>query len=154
MGGTILVRRQRGVTLVELMLVAALVAVLASIAVPSYVKHVEHAKVVHAIADISSLSVQIYRWQANSLRFPATLAEAGLDGKVDPWGRPYVYLNIAGARPGEVRRDRNLVPINTDFDLYSLGKDGVSVSALTARGSQDDVVRANNGAFIGLAEDY
>jgi general secretion pathway protein G len=53
-----------------------------------------------------------------------------------------------------VRRDKNLVPINTDFDLYSVGKDGVTVSPLTAAQSRDDVVRANDGTFIGLGEDY
>ena len=54
----------------------------------------------------------------------------------------------------DVRKDKNLVPINTDFDLYSLGKDGLSAGPLTAKDSRDDIVRANNGAFIGRAEDY
>jgi general secretion pathway protein G len=35
-----------------------------------------------------------------------------------------------------------------------MGKDGASVSPLTARASRDDIVRANNGAFVGLASDY
>jgi general secretion pathway protein G len=46
------------------------------------------------------------------------------------------------------------VPINSDFDLYSVGRDGQSAPALTARVSHDDVVRANDGGFIGLAIDY
>ena len=46
------------------------------------------------------------------------------------------------------------MPVNSDFDLYSLGADGKSAVAFTAKNSHDDVVRANNGAFIGLAEDY
>jgi general secretion pathway protein G len=46
------------------------------------------------------------------------------------------------------------VPINTDFDLYSKGADGDSVAALTAAKSRDDVVRAANGAFIGLASHF
>jgi general secretion pathway protein G len=73
---------------------------------------------------------------------------------MDPWGRPYRYLELSAANPGDVRRDKNLVPINTDFDLYSVGKDGETVTPLTAQKSRDDVVRANNGAFIGLAENY
>jgi general secretion pathway protein G len=54
----------------------------------------------------------------------------------------------------EVRKDRNLVPINTDFDLYSVGPDGDSQAPLTAAASRDDIVRANDGRFIGKAEDY
>jgi general secretion pathway protein G len=53
-----------------------------------------------------------------------------------------------------MRKDRFLVPINTFFDLYSMGKDGQSVSPLTAQASRDDVIWANDGAFIGRASDY
>ena len=46
------------------------------------------------------------------------------------------------------------MPINSDFDLYSTGPDGASVAPLTAEPSRDDIVRANDGAFIGLASEY
>jgi general secretion pathway protein G len=46
------------------------------------------------------------------------------------------------------------VPINTDFDLYSVGPDGNTQPPLTAPVSRDDIVRANDGRFIGKAEDY
>lgn len=52
---------------------------------------------------------------------------------------------------GGARKDRFLVPINSDFDLYSMGKDGQSVAPLTAQKSHDDVIRASDGAFYGLA---
>lgn len=55
---------------------------------------------------------------------------------------------------GKARKDRFLVPINSDYDLYSKGKDGESVAPLTASKSRDDVVRANDGAFVGLATDF
>jgi general secretion pathway protein G len=55
----------------------------------------------------------------------------------DPWGNPYQYLPLDGASPpggggaaAHARKDRFLVPIDTDFDLYSMGKDGQSASAL------------------------
>jgi len=38
--------------------------------------------------------------------------------------------------------------------LYSRGKDGDSSGPLSAKASRDDIVRANNGGFIGLGEDY
>ena len=52
------------------------------------------------------------------------------------------------------RKDKNLHQLNTDFDLYSSGKDRDSKRPLNAKASRDDIMRANNGAFIGLAEDY
>jgi hypothetical protein len=55
---------------------------------------------------------------------------------------------------GHARKDHSLVPINTDFDLYSMGPDGRSSPPLTAQHSRDDIVRANNGAFIGIASEY
>ena len=50
--------------------------------------------------------------------------------------------------------DLSLHPINTDFDLCSVGKDGKSAAPLTAKISQDDIIRANNGGYVGLASNY
>lgn len=55
---------------------------------------------------------------------------------------------------GKLRKDKNLVPINSDFDLYSKGPDGQSASPLTASISQDDIVRGRNGTFFGKASEY
>jgi general secretion pathway protein G len=44
--------------------------------------------------------------------------------------------------------------LNSDFDLYSKGRDRDSKLPLTAEASRDDIVRANNGGFIGLAKNY
>jgi general secretion pathway protein G len=144
---------QQGVTLLELLAVLAAILVLGAIAVPAFNGYVERSRVARAVSDIGTISLQLYRWQLNTRTFPLTLAEAGLGGD-DPWGRPYVYLRVAGANQGQLRKDGNLVPINTDFDLYSMGVDGESVSPLPAQKSRDDVVRANNGAYIGLAINY
>ena len=65
---------------------------------------------------------------------------------------PFVAQVVFGK--GGMRKDRFLVPINTYFDLYSMGKDGKSVPPLTAQASQDDVLWANDGGFIGLASQY
>ncbi len=59
-----------------------------------------------------------------------------------------------GPLRGQVRKDRFLVPINSDYDLYSRGKDGRSVPPLTAQQSRDDIIRANDGGFIGLASEF
>jgi general secretion pathway protein G len=60
-----------------------------------------------------------------------------------------------GGVAGQARKDRNVVPVNTDFDLYcSKGPDGRSAPPLTAAMSRDDIVRASNGRYIGEAEGY
>jgi general secretion pathway protein G len=53
-----------------------------------------------------------------------------------------------------MRKDKSLVPINTQFDLYSVGPDGQSRPPLTAAVSRDDVIMANDGAYIGPAASY
>lgn len=73
----------------------------------------------------------------------------------DPWDNAYAYTNIAEVKGnGKLRKDRNLVPINSDYDLYSKGPDGESVGPLTAKKSRDDIIRANDGGFVGVAEDF
>ena len=46
------------------------------------------------------------------------------------------------------------MPINSSYDLYSMGKDGKTTAALTASASADDIIRANDGAFIGRASEF
>ena len=133
--------------------VAAVGLIVGSFAVPAFTGYVERSRVARAVSDIGTMSLKLHRWQQDVHLLPENLAQAGIFG-VDPWGRPYVYLRAADARRAELRKDDERVPINTDFDLYSLGPDGVSAVALPAAPSRDDVVRAANGAYIGLAANY
>ena len=55
---------------------------------------------------------------------------------------------------GIPRQDRFLRPINRDFDLYSMGRDGTTASNLADQESLDDVIRANEGTYVGSAEEY
>lgn len=149
--------RIKGFGLIELMITLVVASLLMSIAVPTYDRYAQRAKVAKAVGDIGSISIEIGKFQLrNNNRLPATLAELGIDIPMDPWERSYSYFNIAAAGPGvgAFRKDKNLNPLNTDFDLYSMGRDGESTGPLTAKASQDDIVRANNGAYIGLGEDY
>ena len=149
--------RIRAYTLIELMVVIAIVSILAAIAVPSFAAYRERAMIAVCITDIGTIGKEISAFAIASGRFPDTLAEAGWGGKMDPWGNPYQYLKIDGAAKsvkGKARKDRFLVPINTDFDLYSMGPDGLSVGPLTAPQSQDDIIRASDGSFIGRASHF
>lgn len=149
-------RRKKGFTLAELLLAVAVVGVLAAIAFPSYSKYVERMKITTAVNDIIDIGVKIERFKtANNGTLPTTLAELNDVPAVDPWDNPYQYLSFDGLKgKGKMRKDKNLVPVNTDYDLYSMGKDGSSAGPFTAKASRDDIVRANDGGFVGLAADY
>ena len=147
--------RHAGFTLLEILVSVAILGVLISIVMVAYNGYIETTRVASAIKQINAMSIVINDYQSNTGEFPASLSDAGLGNMQDPWGRAYQYLNIAAAKNiGKVRKDHNLVPLNTDYDLYSMGKDGQSKPPLTAKASQDDIVRANNGGFVGMASNY
>jgi general secretion pathway protein G len=149
------ISKKKGFTLIELLLVVAILGTLAAIAIPGYTSFVERAKITKVIAEFKAFESAIFAFKADNGRFPDTLAEAGLGNPVDQWGNPYVYYPMDNVPPGvKIRKDKSLHPINTDFDLFSMGADGNSVAPLTAKASHDDIIRANNGSYIGLAENY
>jgi len=149
-------RNHYGFTLIELLLTLIIVGTLAAIAVSTYSEYIDRSKVAQAESDIRIIESKIEAFYETNFKYPDSLDE--LKGQIppsDPWGNPYQYLNITTTKgKGKVRKDHNLVPLNSDYDLYSMGKDGESVSPLTAKASRDDIVRANNGAFVGLASEY
>lgn len=147
-------RRRRGLTLVEFALALGVVAVLIALGLPVINGWQEKVRIQKATDDIGAIAVVIDGFHADNGRFPASLAEVKRDTLRDPWGRAYVYLVLTGNGNGQARKDHSLVPLNTDFDLYSKGPDGGSSPPLTARASRDDIVRANNGRFIGPASLY
>lgn len=150
--------KHTGFTLIELMIAIAVMAALIAIAIPSYQAYVERARRSQAIGDISTISMAIERYYTNHFTYPATLAALGGGlPATDPWGNAYQYLAIEVVPPpsvGDVRRDKNLNPLNSDYDLYSMGPDGQTQKQLTAFKARDDIVRAGNGGYIGLASEH
>ncbi len=159
----------------------AIVGILGAIAMQAYSRYLERADITQVLVDIGSIerAIQIFQIE-NAGLLPPDLSWVG-GAANDPWGNPYQYLPIAASvnvadsgngnngngkgkgngggnggnnGVGKLRKDKNLVPINSDYDLYSMGKDGASVGPLTAQPSRDDIIRANNGDYIGLAADY
>jgi len=149
-------RTARGYTLLELMMAIIVAGVVGTLAFSSYGAYVKRARTAAAIADIGKIQLAVDRYALNhDSELPPDLATIGMGGLLDPWGRPYVYLSFAGLKgKGAMRKDKNLVPINTEYDLYSMGPDGQSRAPLTAKASRDDIVRANDGGYIGVAADY
>ena len=220
------IRHSGGFTLIELMIAVAIVGILSSLAAPNYLDFIERARVARSVAELHMIAEVVKGYAMTSGQYPDTLAQAGQNPLLDPWGNPYQYYRIecgtnitvghlnapapptggsdgwtvpvdgylplhrplasfamdrgdsqgllrlvkaapaapAAAAPGApgppcggvggARKDRFLVPINSDFDLYSIGKDGQSAAPLTALHSHDDVIRASDGGFYGLAKNF
>ena len=147
--------RQRAFSLIEIVFVVAAIGILAAIAIPSYQQYVEKARVAVAVTDISGMSIVIVKYMDDNVTPPDSLSQVGMAGRIDPWGRPYVYVNLMGVNgKGSARKDKKLNPLNSDFDLYSVGRDGDSRLPLAVKVSEDDVIRALDGRFVGLARDF
>lgn len=123
-------RRQRGFTLVELMVVIVIIGLLATVVMINVMPSQDRAMVEKARADIATLEQALETYRLEMLSYPDT--RQGLDALVkappglarperyrqggyirrlpnDPWDNPYQYRY-----PGQHGR----------FDVYSLGADG------------------------------
>lgn len=147
---------KRGFTLIEILASMTIVGTLAALAMPRYQDLVDRARVARAAGDIETLETEIEAQDS----LPESLDEIGRGTLLDPWGHPYVYYKFPPAKgkgnapPSGARKDRFLVPVNSTYDLYSMGADGKTSAAFTAKTARDDIVRANDGGYIGLAASF
>jgi len=123
-------RRQRGFTLVEIMVVVVIIGILGMLVVPKLLGRTGEARVTAARTDISTLMQALKLYKLDNQRYPTT--EQGLQALVqkptagpaangwkeggyveklpkDPWGNNYQYL-----QPG----------LHGEIDVFSLGADG------------------------------
>jgi general secretion pathway protein G len=169
------VRSKSGFTLIEIMIVLSIIGILSALASVRYMSFVERALIARTIAELRGIAGLIDLESIDDGSLPESLLEVDAAWMRDPWGNPYQYLRLEGdlppigrggppARGGGggggppaialARKDRFLVPINSDYDLYSKGPDGQSKAPLQPPVSRDDIIRASDGSFYGVAERF
>ena len=155
-------RREGGFTFIEVVIAFMILGLLAAIAIPNFVRLLEKDKETQAISDINTIARKLQEYRME-FPLPANLATINVGTPplplIDPWGNPYRYLALYGLTTAEAkaagcRKRQNLNPINTDFDLYSMGPDGDTQENLKAVKGKDDIVRADEGAYVGVADKY
>jgi general secretion pathway protein G len=151
---------KRGVTFIELMLVVCIIGIVSGIAIPAYTSYEDKVNAAKAVADMNGMVLLIEKFYAENNRYPNSLNEIGKGGLRDPWGRAYGYLNNSLIMASNIthkctgcRKDGPIHPLNTDYDLFSIGKDGMSQDTIRSTPSQDDIVRAFNGSYLGIVKD-
>ena len=160
----------RGFTIVEIVLSLVIIGILATIAIPAYNNYIDQLLVKQAIANIRILEQAIKTFEFENMRLPNNLNELGpvellgANGNsvtqsppfLDPYGNAYRYLNFANEPGGwpNCRRDGVDKPLSLDYDLYSMGADGLTQKKLNHVNSLDDIVRARSGKFVDLASKY
>jgi len=145
-----------GFTLLELVFALAIAAILVTLAVGQFSAYVERARGATARADIVTMTTEVERHRSNHQgAYPDSLGDFNRANTLDPWGNAYHYTNLTAAKSKRnARRDRRLNPLNSDYDLFSAGKNGVFKSQISQKDSLDDIIRARDGAFIGRASEF
>ena len=148
--------RSRGVALARILVTVAIIAIVGTVAVPISRDYLDSTYSAQAVSDLGSIEIAIARYKAqNRGELPASLEQLQVGGWKDPWGHPYRYKNLEVAEAMSLaRRDSGSNPLNRDYDLYSVGKDGRTAESLSSSFSGDDVIRALGGNFFGIAGEY
>jgi prepilin-type N-terminal cleavage/methylation domain-containing protein len=141
-----------GLTLVELIVVVGILGALALLAIPSYDEYVMKAKNNACASELRVIDKAVTAYYIDRSVLPASLDDVGFGSQLDPWKRRYVYKDhsIVDDVPHKPPlQDIAGDVLNLDYDLYSMGVDGASASGFGDPANADDIVRANDGAYIG-----
>ncbi len=113
------------------------------------------ARVANAVGKLGEVNLKVQMFELSHDRYPTSMNELNLSDPNDPWGNPYVFLNHADVNGnGPKRKFHDAVPVNSYFDVYSMGPDGKTATPFTSMPGADDIVIANNGQYVGVACHY
>ncbi|NRP09310.1 MULTISPECIES: type IV pilin protein [unclassified Marinobacterium] len=76
-------RHQKGFTLIELMIVVAIIGILASIAYPAYQDYVQQARRTEAMNALSEVRIAQEKWRANHTSFTDDLSGLDVDATTE-----------------------------------------------------------------------
>ena len=158
-------KTQHGFTIFELLIALAIAAILATFAISYFggagidcnsknqrLGFTERARVANAKAKLGEINLKADMFDLNNRRPPTSLAELNISDTTDPWGNEYVFTSFEGMiGNGPKRKAHNMVPVNSYFDVYSLGPDGMTATPFTSIPGGDDIVIAGNGQYVGVA---
>jgi general secretion pathway protein G len=129
-------KRTRGFTLLEIMIVVAIIGMLAAVVAVSYQHHIIYAQRTRVQADFQSLRDSIEMFKLQKHRLPASLDEL-VSSKylakepLDPWGHAYVLTSAGGSYsflcygadgiPGGTDENADITPENVDSLLAGNG---------------------------------
>ena len=88
---------QQGFTLIELMMVVAIIGVLASIALPAYMDYSIRAQIGEGVHLIASAKVAVTEHYQDRGAFPADNATAGLEAAANISGKYVTQVEVTGA---------------------------------------------------------
>lgn len=146
----------RGSSIMDIITTVAVFTTIVLLAVPAGISLFNQLKYSTAIDEITIIAEAVSAY-CDQQGCPDKLNQVFGEEKLDPWGKPYQYLKIAGVHPSPLsqsRKQRTLNLINTRFDLYSMGPDGISTPILSDASSRDDIIYANDGKYIGYVDEY
>jgi general secretion pathway protein G len=144
----IFIRNDKGFTLIELIVITAILGLLAVMAYGSFNSYLTSAKNARCEADVRTLEKDISAYLVDKSALPATLNDIGRAALLDPWGNPYQYQDVTAGAP--LKDFTGFVNLNEDYDLYSKEPDGLSAPLYADTTSKDDIARAGDGGFVGL----
>ena len=90
-------KKARGFTLIELMIAVAIVAILASIAIPAYQKSVQKSRRADAMSTLLQLQLAQEKWRANNTAYTTSLSSLKWNSSVSADGFYTVAITQASA---------------------------------------------------------